>query len=101
MRTKRIIDKMKKKLRSSLRGTTAYLARPLINPVFAQLETVLLCRFLAVKDRALDALDFYNRAEAAYRKSLWKFLTATIWRGEVLCLKVRGPLSQSRAAASE
>jgi len=42
-------------------------SRALINPVFAQFETVLLCRFLVVKDRALDALDFYNRAEAADR----------------------------------
>jgi hypothetical protein len=59
---------MKKKLRSSLRGTTAYLARSLINPVFAQLETTFLCCFLAVKDRTLDAFDFYNRFEAAWAK---------------------------------
>jgi hypothetical protein len=45
-------------------------SRAPINPVFAQFETVLLCRFLAVKDRALDAFDFYNRAEATYTKSL-------------------------------
>ena len=38
---------------------------PFVNPVFAQLKTVLLCRFLAVKDRSLDAFDFYDRAEAA------------------------------------
>jgi hypothetical protein len=41
------------------------------------LETVLLCRCLAVKDRTLDAFDLYNRAEATYTKSLWTFLTAT------------------------
>jgi hypothetical protein len=29
---------------------------------------VLLCPFLAVKDRALDALDFYDRAEANWTK---------------------------------
>jgi hypothetical protein len=53
-----------------LRHTTwANCSRPLINPVFAQLETVLLCRFLAVKDRTLDALDFYNRTEAAWTKN--------------------------------
>jgi hypothetical protein len=58
-------------------NTTVKFRLPLINPVFAQLETVLLCCFLAVKDRTLDAFDFYNRAEATNTKSLWKFLTAT------------------------
>jgi hypothetical protein len=41
-------------------------SRPLINPLFAQLKTALLSRFLAVKDRPLDAFNFYNRAEASW-----------------------------------
>ena len=53
----------------NLPGDTAYLARPFANPVFAQFEAVLLCGFLAVKDRTLDTLDFYNRAEAAWTKN--------------------------------
>jgi hypothetical protein len=68
MRTKRIIDKMKKSSDRLFRGTTAYLARSLVNPVFAQFETVFLCRFLAVEDRPFDALDFYDRSEAAWTK---------------------------------
>jgi hypothetical protein len=52
-------------------------SRSFVNPVFAQFETVFLCRFLVVKDRTLDAFDLYNLAEATYTKSLWTFLTAT------------------------
>ena len=40
-------------------------SRPLVNPAFAQLKAVLLCRFLAVKERPLDAFDFYKRAQTA------------------------------------
>jgi muramoyltetrapeptide carboxypeptidase LdcA involved in peptidoglycan recycling len=43
-------------------------SRPLVNPAFAQLKAVLLCRFLAVKERPLDAFDFYKRAEAARKE---------------------------------
>jgi hypothetical protein len=42
--------------------------KAVVNPVFAQFKTVLLCCFLAVKDRTLDALDFYNRTEATWTK---------------------------------
>ena len=52
-------------------------SRPLIDPLLAKPKAVLFRRFLAIKDMTLDAFDFYNRAEAAYTKSLWKFLTAT------------------------
>jgi len=51
-----LLDKIYEQARSS---------RSFVNPVFAQFETVLLCRFLAVKDRALDSFNFYNRAKAA------------------------------------
>jgi hypothetical protein len=37
-------------------ATLAGGSRPFVNPVFAQLKTVLLCRFLAVKDRAVDPM---------------------------------------------
>ena len=36
-------------------------SRPLVNPVLAQLKTVVLSGFLAVKDRPLDAFDLHNR----------------------------------------
>jgi hypothetical protein len=41
---------------------TVFLTK-LVNPALAQLKPVPLCRFLAVKDSASDALDFYDRAE--------------------------------------
>jgi hypothetical protein len=31
-------------------------SRPFVNPVLAQLKTMLLCRFLAVKDRPVDPM---------------------------------------------
>ena len=36
---------------------------------FAQLEAMLSCRVFALKDRSSDALDFYNRTEAAWTKN--------------------------------
>jgi hypothetical protein len=48
---------------SALVGETS---RPVINPFFTELEAVLLRRFLAVRDRPLDAFDLYNRAEASW-----------------------------------
>jgi hypothetical protein len=74
-------------LTGSVRGRVWYLAiqfsvvrgpsTPLINPVFAQFEAVLLCCFLTVKDRTLDALDLYNRTEAARNAVLSFTITAS------------------------
>lgn len=40
-----------------------------VNPFLAELDRMLLSGFLAVKDRPIDAFDFYNRAEAIWTQN--------------------------------